>query len=399
MSRPSRVIGAAHVERAGRLGKRVMEVLPGRIVTVQARESAARLRITLRDGPLERPTVPMPDGATTLRRVLYRRSPRWVAPKPTAGRAVTRFERLAIIGTGGVGGSLAHLAANANLAGMISLVDLVPGRAEAIALDLNHAAGLTHTECHVAGSTELTAVAESDVVVITAGRARAPGMSRADLTAANRRVVHAVAEAIRTSSPQAVVIVVTNPVEDLTWTVMQATEFPRERVLGMAGTLDSARFRQSLARAAEVPPADVEAMVLGCHGDEMVPIVSRATIQGRPIHQVLSAEQIAQCKRETIAAGGQVVALRRTGSAHLAPAHAVLEILEHMRGARTGPLPVTVQLANEYQLGDAILGVPVQLGRSGLIEVVELPLTGSEHDELRAAAAAVTARLGSGAGA
>ena len=391
-----RVIGAEHVERASRRGRRHLEVLPGTIVTDQARDSAARLRVALRSGPLDRPAVPVPDGTAALVRGLYRRGAKWMPPARPAGRSPIRFGRLALVGAGGVGAAVAHLVANAGMAEELVLVDVVPGLAEALALDLVHASGLTGSRSAVTGGTDLALVAEADVVVVTAGRPRAPGMDRADLREANRRTVRAVAETIRTAAPQAVVIVVSNPLDEMTAEMLAATEFPRERVLGMAGTLDSARFREALAREAGVGVDEVEAMVLGSHGAEMVPVVSRARIRGAALERRLSPARIEACAERTVVAGARVVALRKTGSASIAPAHAVVEVLEHMRGARAGVVPVSVRLDGEYGLDGVVLGVPCLLGPRGLVEVEETPLDESERQALARAAAAVRARVAEG---
>ena len=387
-----RVIGAEHVERAGRRGRRHIEVLPGSIVTDLARDAAARWNVALRSGPLDRPAVARPDGAAALWRGLYRRSPRWMPSRPAEGRNPVRLGRLAIVGAGGVGAGVAHLAASGGIAAEIVLVDIVPGLAESIALDLNHATGITRSPSRSAGGTDLALLAGSDVVVVTAGRPRGPGMRRADLEEANRRTVAAVAEAVRTAAPAAVVIVVSNPLDEMTVEALRLTGFPRERVLGMAGTLDSARFREALARETDVPVADVEAMVLGRHGEEMVPVVSGARIRGRPLEQFLTPAQIAACVERTISAGGRVVRLRRTGSASLAPAHATVEILQHMRGARAGPIPVSVQLEGEYGVEGVVLGVPCLLGPRGFIHIIERTL--SDNELARLVRAAEAARAG-----
>ena len=391
-----RVIGAEHVERASRRGRRHLEVMPGSIVTDQARESAARLRIALRSGPLDRPAVPAPDGKAALVRGLYRRGAKWTPPGRPRGRNPVRFGRLAVVGAGGVGANVAHLAANAGMAEEVVLVDIVPGLAEALALDLVHASGLTRSRSAVSGGTDLALAAGADVVVVTAGRPRAPGMDRADLREANRRTVRSVAETIRTAAPGAAVLVVSNPLDEMTAEMLVATGFPRERVLGMAGTLDSARFRDALAREAGVGVDEVEAMVLGSHGVEMVPVVSRARIRGAPLERRLRPAQIEICMERTVAAGGRVVALRRTGSASIAPAHAVVEVLDHMRGARAGAVPVSVQLDGEYGLDGVVLGVPCLLGPRGLVEIQEIPLDESERSALARAAAAVRARVAEG---
>ena len=388
-----RVIGAEHVERASRHGRRYLEVLPGSIVTEEARDSAARLRVALRDGPLDRPASPLPDGNTALARGLYRRNPKWMAPRPAAGRSPTRFGRVAVVGAGGVGANTAHLVANAAMADEVVLIDVVPGLAASVALDLNHASGVTRSCSRAAGGTELALVAGADVVVVSAGRPRAPGMQRRDLLDANRRTIRAVAEGIRTQAPEAVVLVVSNPLDEMTAEMLLCTGFPRERVLGMAGTLDSARLREALARAAEVEAGEVDAIVLGSHAEEMVPVLSRARVRGRPLERCLAPARIAECVARTVAAGAEVVALRKTGSASLAPAHACAEVLAHMCGARAGAVPVSVHLEGEFGLEDVVLGVPCRLGPRGLIEVDEIPLAATERAALAAAADAVRARV------
>ena len=391
MNAKRHVIGAEHVEQAGRRGRRYIEVLPGGIVTDQARDAAARWNVALRSGPLDRPTVARPDGAAALWRGLYRRSPRWMPSKPAEGRSPVRLGRIAVVGAGGVGAGVAHLAAFGGAADKIALVDIVPGLAASIALDLNHAAGITRSPSRAEGGTDLALLTGSDIVVVTAGRARSPGMRRADLREANRRTVGSVAEAVRTAAPEAVVIVVSNPLDEMTAETLRVTGFPRERVLGMAGTLDSARFREALAGEAGVPVAEVEATVLGRHGEEMVPVVSGARIRGRPLEQFLTEVQIAACVERTVSAGADVVRLRRTGSASLAPAHATVEILAHMRGARAGPVPVSVRLEGEYGIAGVVLGAPCLIGPRGVIEIVEQTLSDDERARLARAAESVRA--------
>jgi malate dehydrogenase len=218
-------------------------------------------------------------------------------------------------------------------------------------------------------------------------------MSRKDLVEVNGRVIRAISEQIAAHAPEAIVLVVTNPLDEMTEAALLATGFPRERVLGMAGTLDSSRFRYHLAMAAGVSPADVSAFTLGSHGAEMVPITSKATIAGTSIRTVLDEAAIARAVRDTIDGGAAVVSLRRTGSATIAPAHAILEVLDGIRGARAGPIPVSVRLEGEYGIEGVVVGVPAILGRSGLIEVVELDLAPEELTALRAAAEAVRDRL------
>ena len=389
----ARVIGAEQVQAARLRGRQVLEVLPGDILTDLAKESAVRLGVKLVDGPLEKPVSPETDGNTAMRRHLTRRSPRWVAPRASQAKEPRRLRKLALVGAGGVGGNIGHLAANADMAQEIALIDLAPGLASSTALDLIHTAGITRSGSTITGGQDLGAVEGADVIVVTAGRPRTPGMTRADLIEVNKRVIHTSAEAIRSQAPDSIVIVVTNPLDEMTTEMLRATGFPRERVLGMAGTLDSSRFRASLAQAAGVSPADVEALTLGSHGDDMAPIPSQSTIKGRPLDVFLSADVIDACVNDAITGGGQVVALKKTGSATLAPAHASIELIDHIRGARTGHVPASVMLQGEYGIDDVVLGVPCHLGASGLVEVAVLRLTGSEMAALHAAADAIRARL------
>ena len=390
----ARVVGSDLIEEARQRGRIVFELLPGDIVTDVAREKAARIGIRLLDGPLEKPAVVQADGATTLRRVLHRRSPKWVAPSRAGSKTARRYSKIAFVGAGGVGATVAHLAANADLADELVLIDIAPGLAAATALDLNHASGITGTRARCSGGESLSLVAGADVVVVTAGRARGPGMTRADLIDVNARVIRTAAEAIRSAAPQAIVIVVTNPLDEMTVEMLTATGFPRERVLGMAGTLDSARFRHALARAAGVNPADVQAITLGSHGEEMAPIPSLARIRGRSLQTFLTPEQIEACVTDAVTGGGQVVALKKSGSATLAPAHATMELLDHLRGARSGPVPVSVMLDGEYGLSGVVLGVPAHLGASGFISVEDLRLSEEEQAALHRAADAIRSRLG-----
>jgi malate dehydrogenase len=389
-----RVIGSEVIADARQRGRIQFEVLPGDILTDMAVETARRLGLKLVDGPLEKPAPPQTDGATAMRRSLYRRSPKWVAPRKPSAQGASRFSKIALVGAGGVGSNIAHLAANLDMADDITLIDIAPGSAAATALDLNHASGITGTRARVTGCEDLAAVVGAEVIVVTAGRARSPGMTRADLIETNKRVIHSVGEVIRTQAPSAIVIVVTNPLDEMTVEMLRATGFPRERVLGMAGTLDSSRFRHALALAAGVRPADVTAITLGSHGEEMAPITSLARIKGRALDVYLSAEQIADCAKDAVTGGGQVVALRKSGSATIAPAHASVELLDHIRGARNGPVPVSVMLEGEYGIANVVLGVPAFLGRSGFIGVQDLSLSTAETADLRFAADAISKRLG-----
>lgn len=391
MSDP-RVIGAEAIEDARQRGRLIVEVMPGDIVTALARESAERLGLKLVDGPIEMPAPMRTDGATSMRRSLYRRSPKWAAP-PRQARKARRLGKIALVGAGGVGGNIAHLASMRDMAEEIALIDIAPGLAAATALDLNHTSGISGAAGRCIGSESLDMVTGAEVVIVTAGRARSPGMTRADLIDVNARVIRQAGEAIRSEAPNAIVIVVTNPLDEMTFEMLRATGFPRERVLGMAGTLDGSRFRYALAQAAGVSPADVEAITLGSHGEEMAPIPSRAKIKGRALSVFLNDAQIDACVKDAITGGGQVVALKKSGSATIAPAHASIELIDHIRGARTGPVSVSVMLEGEYGIDGVVLGVPAHLGQGGLIKVEELRITQAEQAALETAAAAIRTRL------
>lgn len=388
----SGVVGEEDVVSAWQGGARTLAVDPSAVITLSAREAADRLGVELRMGPLEQPAQAATDGPTTARRLLYRRHPGWVAPHGRRGLTPIRLGRIAVVGAGGVGANTAHLAATAGMADEITLIDLVPGLAESVALDLMHASGITRSTTTVIGGTGLELVTGADVVVITAGRPRGAGMSRSDLTEVNGRVVRAVAEQVAAHASDAVVVVVTNPLDEMTMAAQVATGFPRQRVLGMAGTLDSSRFRHQLAAAAGVAPADVSAITLGSHGKEMVPITSTATISGRPLAMVLDHAAIDRAVADTVEGGAAVVSLRRTGSATIAPAHAIIDVLDGIRGASAGPIPVSIALDGEYGIEGVVVGVPCLLGRSGVIEVVEMDLAPDELSRLRAAADSVRGR-------
>ncbi len=387
------VIGESLVREEARRGRREIVFLPGDIITPQAREVIATLGLELVEGPVPVPEPRAVDPATAVRRVLYRSAPRWMAPDPPVGMRPRRLTRLAVVGAGNVGTTVAHLAAVSDMASEITLVDVVSGLAASVALDVEHTSGITGASVRVRGGSESALLADAEVVVITAGRPRSPGMDRAGLIAVNGRVVRSVAEEVAAHAPQAVIVVVTNPLDEMTVEALSASGFGRRQVLGMAGTLDSSRFRYLLAREAGVAPRDVQAFCLGRHGPEMVPVLSRATIRGRPVGRVLSSEQIARCVEGTIGGGGAVVSLRRTGSAFLAPGHAICEVLDALRGQRAGMTPVSVMLEGEYGMEGIVLGVPALLGRGGLIEVVEMTLSEEENRALRAAGERVRASL------
>ncbi len=387
------VVGEEHVREAFRRGRRRVVVANDDIVTPQALDALERLGLQIVRGPLEKPAPIGSDPGRAIRRGLYRRGARWVASDRPRGLTPTRFARLGFVGAGGVGATTAHLAAISGMADEIRVIDIVPGLAASVALDIEHASGVTGSPTRARGGTTLDLVSGCDVVVITAGRPRTPGMDRAALLQINGPVIRGAAEAIAQFAPTAVAIVVTNPLDEMTHELWRASGQAPERVIGMAATLDSSRFRNAIATAAGVQPRDVHAVTLGSHGDEMVPITSTATVRGRALVDVLAPERIAACVRETVEGGGAVVRLRRTGSATIAPAHATVELLEAIRGAQAGTVPVSAYLQGEYGLEGVFLGVPAVLGRGGVLEILELNLSDAERAALTAAADAVRRRL------
>jgi malate dehydrogenase len=387
------VLAEADVRAALAQGRDRLVVPVGTVVTPQALDVADQHALRIVHGAAEQRVDAAIDPARATARVLLRRSPRWVATGPRRGATPTRFGRVCFVGSGMVGATAAHLTAVTGMADELTLVDVVPGLAAGTALDIEHASGITRSPTRARGGTSLDLVAGADVVVVTAGRPRTPGMSRAALLQVNGRVIRDVGEAIGAHAPDAVVIVVTNPVDEMTHEMWRASGLPARQVLGMAGTLDASRFREALATVAGVRPGDVSATTLGAHGAEMVPVVSSATVKGRPVRAVLSAAQIAACVRTAVDGGAAVVALRRTGSAFVAPAHAVVELLEAMRGASADPVPVSAMVHGEYGIDGVFLGVRSVLGRNGVVSVVEDPLDERELAALRAAGEAIAARL------
>ncbi len=387
-----RVIGE-HDVRTAAARSTVLVVGSDDLLTPSARDLVSQLGLRVVSEPVEAVAPNTPDHGTAVSRVLLRRSPKWVTPEMVANPTVTAFGRVAMVGCGAVGAAAGHMVAARAAARELAFIDLVPGLAASTALDIEHASGITGSDTTCTGGETLDLLANADVVVVTAGKPRSPGMSRDDLRDINSKVVRGVAEAVQEYAPDAILVVVTNPLDEMTYEAYRSTDLPRERVLGMAGTLDSSRFRWALATAAGVHPRDVSAFTLGSHGDEMVPILSLATIKGRPVAEVLPQDAIDRCVKETVGGGGRIVAIRRTGSASIAPAHSIVEMLDAMRGASSDLLPVSIVLQGEYGIEDVVVGVPTRLGRGGLEEVVELPLAQEELEALRLAAAVVKERL------
>lgn len=296
--------------------------------------------------------------------------------------------KMTIVGAGNVGASVAQRLAEKELADIV-LVDVVEGLPQGKALDLLEASPVAGYAGSVIGANDYTPTRDSDIVIITAGIARKPGMSRDDLLKTNTGIVQGVAREIRALSPRAIVIVVSNPLDAMCYVTLRVTGFPRERVLGMAGVLDSARLRTFLAQELRVDPASVQAMVLGGHGDTMVPLIRYCTVGGIPISELLPATKIDQLIQRTREGGAEIVRLLKTGSAYYAPSAAVAEMVDAVVFDRHRILPCSVYLQGEYGLKDVFVGVPVKLGARGLEQIISVSLTPEERAALIKSAQAV----------
>ena len=289
--------------------------------------------------------------------------------------------KIGVVGAGNVGASVALYLAEAEL-GDITLVDILEGVAKGKALDLLEAGPVRGYDSVIEGSGDLRALEGSELVVVTAGLPRKPGMSRLDLLKANADIVRGVAEAIRDHAPKAFVIMITNPLDVMTYLTYRITRFPRERVMGMAGVLDSARFRTFLALEIGVSVEDIQAMVLGGHGDTMVPLLRYSTVSGIPVETFIGKERLDQIVQRTRDGGAEIVKLLQTGSAFYAPAASAVQMAESILKDKKRLLPVAAYLNGEYGFRDLFLGVPAILGAGGLERVVELTLTAEEKSAL-----------------
>jgi malate dehydrogenase len=296
--------------------------------------------------------------------------------------------KVAFVGAGNVGASAAVYLAETDLADMV-LIDVVDGMAAGKALDMLAAGplrGFTHA---IDGTTDLDAVEGADVVLTTAGLARKPGMDRMDLLKKNAAIMRGIAGRIEAKAPNAIVVNVANPLDVITEQILRTTGFPRERVIGMAGVLDSARFRAFLALELGVARTDVQAMVLGGHGDTMVPLLSGATVSGVPVTDVVAADRLAAVVERTRKAGAEVVGLLKTGSAFVSPAASAVEMIVSILTGQERLVSACVRLEGEYGFSGITLGVPVVLGRGGLHRIVEVKLSEDERAALERSAEAV----------
>jgi len=297
-------------------------------------------------------------------------------------------DKVTVIGAGNVGATTAQRIAEAGLADVV-LIDIVEGLPQGKGLDLAEAAPVVAHDANVVGTNDYADTAGSDVIVVTSGLARQPGMSRDDLLTKNAGIVRSVVESAAAVSPDAIIVVVTNPLDAMCHVAMDASGFPRERVIGMAGVLDSARFRTFIARELGVSVEDTHAFVLGGHGDTMVPLSRYSTVAGVPITELLPADRVRALEERTANGGAEIVGLLKTGSAFYAPAAGAFEMVEAILLDRKRVLPCAVRLQGEFGVDGLFVGVPVVLGRSGMERVFEIELTDDERAAFQRSANAV----------
>jgi malate dehydrogenase len=297
-------------------------------------------------------------------------------------------KKIALVGAGMIGGTLAHLAALKGL-GDVVLFDVVEGLPQGKALDLAAAGPVEGFDCALKGTNDYADLAGADVCIVTAGVARKPGMSRDDLIGINAKIVKTVAENLKQHAPKSFVIVVSNPLDAMVTLMKRVTGFPKERVVGMAGVLDSARYRTFLAWELGVSVTSVQAMVLGGHGDDMVPIRSHTTVNGIPVAKLVPADRLEAIEKRVRGAGGEVVALLKTGSAFYSPASSALSMADAYLNDRKAVLPCAAYLEGEYGLRGLYVGVPARIGSGGVEKVLEIDLTPDERKALEVSASHV----------
>jgi malate dehydrogenase len=300
--------------------------------------------------------------------------------------------KITVVGAGKYGSTTVQRIAQAGYADEVVMTDIVEGLPQGLALDMNQSRPLERYETKVTGSNDYEATAGSDVVVVTAGKPRTPGMSRMDLLVDNAKIVGGIATQIAHTSPDAVVIVVSNPLDEMTSLFAKASGFPKRRVMGQAGMLDTARFQDKVAEKLGTSPLSVDAITLGTHGDTMVPVPSMVSVDGKPLGELLSEDEIAELVQATRDGGAEVVALLKTGSAYYAPSSAAAKMVRAVAKDSGEVMPVCAWVDGEYGVSGTYLGVPAKLGRAGVLEVVELDLAAAELANLREAADAVRAK-------
>ena len=302
--------------------------------------------------------------------------------------------KITVVGAGNVGATAAQRLAEKELARTVVLVDVVEGVPQGKGLDQWQSAPIEGFDSRLIGTNGYEETAGSDIVVITAGIARKPGMSRDDLLNTNAGIVKQVSEHVKKTSPDAIIIMVSNPLDVMSWVAKEVTGFPRERVLGMAGVLDTARYRAFLAEAMDVSVRDIQAMVLGGHGDTMVPLASYTTVSGIPVRQLLGADKLKAIVDRTRTGGAEIVGYLKTGSAYYAPSAAAVQMCESIVLDQKRILPCAAWLEGEYGMSGLFLGVPCKLGRRGLEQIIEVELTADEKQALEKSAEAVREPMG-----
>ena len=297
-------------------------------------------------------------------------------------------KKVTVIGAGNVGATAAQRLAEKQLCDVI-LVDIVEGVPQGKALDLNEAAPIEKHDSHLTGTNSYEDTAGSDIVIITAGIPRKPGMSRDDLISTNAGIVKAVTKEVASRSPEAILIIVSNPLDAMCHVAFDAAGFPKERVIGMAGVLDSARFRAFISMELDVSVENTHAFVLGGHGDTMVPLPRYSTVAGIPITELMAPDRIEALVERTRNGGAEIVGLLKTGSAYYAPASAAVEMAESILKDKKKILPCAAYLQGEYGQQDLFIGVPVKLGAKGAEDIIEITLTDEEKQALQKSADAV----------
>ena len=297
-------------------------------------------------------------------------------------------KKITVVGAGNVGATTAHWLVSKEL-GDVVLVDIIEGMPQGKALDLAQAGPVEGYDSRLVGTNGYKDTANSDVVVITSGIARKPGMSRDDLLNTNAGIVKSVSEQIAKSSPDAIIIVVSNPLDVMCYVAKQVSGFKRERVIGMAGVLDTARYRSFIAMELDVSVHDIQAMVLGGHGDTMVPLISYTTVSGIPVTQLKKKHKLDAINDRARNGGAEIVKLLKTGSAYYAPSSGAVQMVEAIVKDQKRILPCSAWLEGEYGMKDLFLGVPVKLGRNGIEQIIEIELTADEKAALAKSAEAV----------
>jgi malate dehydrogenase len=299
------------------------------------------------------------------------------------------MDKITVVGAGNVGATAAQRVAEKELARQVVLIDVVEGVPQGKGLDQWQSAPIEGFDSRIVGTNGYEESAGSGIYIVTAGIARKPGMSRDDLLNTNAGIVRQVSENIARVSPNAIIIMVSNPLDVMCYVAMKASGFPRERVIGMAGVLDTARYRAFLATEIGVSVEDIQAMVLGGHGDTMVPLISYTTVSGIPVTQLIDREKLDAIVKRTRGGGAEIVAFLKTGSAYYAPSAGAVQMAEAIVKDKKRILPCAAWLQGEYGFSDLFLGVPVLLGAGGMERVIEVELTDDEKAALKASADAV----------